>query len=130
MSDTPEVVEALQSVVDYCRFSQGLANEGVTPEAAKTADRVSAAVGLARAYQDVADRLEERLADATPRDAEKEAKLLSRMLFESRERVEMAADMVEARTGQLDGWGRRLVAEIDAYRDSRGWSRDGFGGER
>lgn len=119
MSDTPEVAAALQTVVNYCRVSEMLAGEGVIPEA----------VGLARAYQDVADRLEERLGDATPRDADKEAKLLSRLLFESRERVDMAGDVVEAQTGKRDEWARRLVAEIDAYRASRGWSPDGFGRE-
>lgn len=58
-----------------------------------------------------------------------EAQRLSRILWESRERVEMAADVVERRTGQRDDWGRRLVAEIDAYRAEQGWSPDGFGGE-
>ncbi len=58
-----------------------------------------------------------------------DAKLLSRLLFESRERVEMARDMVEGRSGQRDEWARRLVDEIDAYRAERGWSPHGFGGE-
>jgi len=58
-----------------------------------------------------------------------DAQLLSRLLFESRERVEMAADMIERRAGQPDEWGRRLVAEIDEYRASRGWSPHGFGNE-
>jgi hypothetical protein len=61
--------------------------------------------------------------------AVKDVRLLSRLLFESRERVEMARDMVESRTGQTDEWARRLVAEIDEYRAARGWSPHGFGGE-
>jgi hypothetical protein len=113
------VTAALRSVVDYCRLSESFAGEGMSPEAA----------GLARAYKDVADRLDERLARAPSAD-DTDAPLLSRLLFESRERVEMAADMVERRTGQTDDWGRRLVAEIDAYRAGRGWSPNGFGGER
>jgi hypothetical protein len=44
------VREALTSVVSYCRYSEQMAGEGVIPEA----------VGLARAYKDVADRLEDR----------------------------------------------------------------------
>jgi hypothetical protein len=58
-----------------------------------------------------------------------DAARLSRMLFEARERVDMARDMVEIRTGKTDEWARRLVAEIDAYRAERGWSPHGFGGE-
>jgi hypothetical protein len=126
--DSPDVVAALQSVVDYCRLSERLAGEGLPPEVAETADRTSAAAGLTRAYKDIADRLEERLAHAAPADAE-QARLLSRLLFESRERVDMAGDIVESRSGKRDEWARRLVAEIDAYRDSRGWSPHGFGGE-
>lgn len=56
-------------------------------------------------------------------------RLLSRILFEARERVEMSADVVERQSGREDGWGRRLVAEIDDYRERRGWPPDGFGGE-
>ncbi|MFJ1539220.1 hypothetical protein ACIODS_11825 [Micromonospora chalcea] len=63
--------------------------------------------------------------------AQSEAALLSRMLFEAREQAEMFADLIERQTG---GGGmtqaRRLVREIDAYRAARGWSPDGFGGER
>jgi hypothetical protein len=55
--------------------------------------------------------------------------LLSRLLFEARERSEMLADIVEIRTGRPDATGRRLVEEIDAYRARRGWSPHGFGGE-
>lgn len=54
---------------------------------------------------------------------------LSRMLFESREAVEMYADIVTARTGQEPAQLRRLVAEIDAYRAERGWKPHGYGGE-
>jgi hypothetical protein len=54
---------------------------------------------------------------------------LSKMLFEARERSEMFTDIVEGQTGKRDEWGRRLVAEIDAYRAERGWSPHGFGGE-
>lgn len=116
--ESPDAVAALQSVVDYCRFSERLAGEGVIPEA----------VGLARAYKDIADRLDERLA-RSPSPTGGDARLLSRLLFESRERVEMARDMVEHRSGKTDDWARRLVGEIDAYRARRGWSPHGFGGE-
>jgi len=58
-----------------------------------------------------------------------DTRLLSRLLFEAQERVEMACDSVEHRTGQRDEWAHRLLAEIKAYRDSRGWSPHGFGGE-
>jgi hypothetical protein len=44
--------EALTSVIAYCRTSEGFAEAGISGEA----------IGLARAYKDVADRLEERLA--------------------------------------------------------------------
>jgi hypothetical protein len=118
--DTAAVTAALRSVVDYCRLSESMAGE--SPENPY-------AVGLARAYKDVADRLDERLARSTPALDDPNAKLLSRLLFESRERVEMARDMVEHRTGSTDEWARRLVGEIDAYRERRGWSPHGFGGE-
>jgi hypothetical protein len=113
-----DVSDALQSVVDYCRLSESMAGESTLPEA----------VGLARAYKDIADRLDERLAREEPSRVDDE-RLLSRLLFESRERVEMHVDMVENRSGQRDDWGHRLVQEIDQYRDSRGWSRHGYGGE-
>jgi hypothetical protein len=75
----------------------------------------------------LADRIESVTARVV--DPDKDARLLSRLLFESRERVEMARDMVEGQSGQRDEWARRLVDEIDAYRASRGWSPHGFGGE-
>jgi len=43
--------EVLASVISYCRFSQEMAGQGVG----------EAAVGLARGYQDVADKLQEQL---------------------------------------------------------------------
>lgn len=58
-----------------------------------------------------------------------DAARLSRMLFEARERAEMARDMVEAQTGQTDVWARWLVRDIDEYRAEQGWSPHGFGGE-
>jgi hypothetical protein len=54
---------------------------------------------------------------------------MSRVLFMVRESLDMWRDVVEIRTGQRDDHTRRLVALIDAYRSSRGWSPDGFGGE-
>lgn len=54
---------------------------------------------------------------------------LSRLLWHARERVEMAADSVEHSTGREDMHGRRLVADIDAFRAAQGWSPNGFGGE-
>ena len=114
--DSEAVRAALRPVVEYCRLSESIAGEGTSPEAA----------GLARAYKDVADRLDARLASGVD---DPDAKLLSRLLFESRERVEMARDMIEHRTGSTDDWARRLIGEIDAYRERRGWSPHGFGGE-
>lgn len=58
-----------------------------------------------------------------------DAARLSRILFEARERVEMALEVVEIQSGQVDTWGRRLRDEIDEYRAERGWSPHGFGGE-
>ena len=66
--------------------------------------------------------------NAEPLTSDERARL-SRMLFEARERVEMSADTVELQVGKPDIWGRRLVAEIDAYRAEQGWSPHGFGGE-
>lgn len=54
---------------------------------------------------------------------------LSRLLWAAREIAEAHADIVEARAGKPDVYGRRLVAEIDAYRAEQGWSPNGFGGE-
>lgn len=54
---------------------------------------------------------------------------LSRMLWDAREIAEMYADVVEARMGRLDVHSRALVMRIDIYRQSRGWSPDGFGRE-
>lgn len=55
---------------------------------------------------------------------------LSRLMFEAREIVDMFRDLVEGRVGRQDEWSRRVIAEIDTYRASRGWSPDGFGGEQ
>lgn len=54
---------------------------------------------------------------------------LSRLLFEARERIDMAGDMVERVTGQSDTHARTLVKEIDEFRVAQGWSPNGFGGE-
>lgn len=54
---------------------------------------------------------------------------LSKLLFESRELIEMFTDVVEARAGKPDTWGRRVVREIDQYRAEQGWSPHGFGEE-
>lgn len=58
-----------------------------------------------------------------------EAARLSKMLFSARESIEMWADVVESQTGKESNHERRLVAEIDAYREERGWSPHGFGRE-
>lgn len=58
-----------------------------------------------------------------------EAARLSRLLFAAREEIAMWADVVEVRTGQPARHTRQVLAEIDAYREERGWSRYGFGGE-
>jgi len=54
--------EVLRSVIGYCRYSQELAGSGGGGDLA---------VGLARGYQDVADKLQERLdaLDAAGRSA-------------------------------------------------------------
>jgi hypothetical protein len=57
-----------------------------------------------------------------------DAARLSKLLFESREAVEMWADTVEHFASQ-DGYLRQLVQQIDEYRQERGWSSGGFGGE-
>ena len=54
--------DVLQTIIGYCRLSQELAEEGVGPEAD----------GLARAYADVADRLQQRLDALTARSAQAE----------------------------------------------------------
>jgi hypothetical protein len=55
--------------------------------------------------------------------------LLSRLLWDAREIVEMFEDIAERRTRKPNEWTRRLITDIDAYRAGRGWSPDGFGGE-
>lgn len=55
--------------------------------------------------------------------------ILSRLLFEARESVEMLADIVEGQEGKPATHQRDLVARIDDYRFESGWSPDGFGGE-
>lgn len=60
---------------------------------------------------------------------EVDEKWLSRVLFESRELAEMLGDMVQSRTGRVDNWTRRHVAEVDTFRKEKGWSKGGFGGE-
>jgi len=60
-----------------------------------------------------------------------ESARLSKLLFDSRDVVEMYADVVQARMTGVDPENlRRLVADIDAYRAERGWSPNGFGGEQ
>lgn len=59
---------------------------------------------------------------------------LSKILFSSREALEMYADVVEARVHRVDRHLRRLVAEIDEFRREQGWGPQaegmvGFGGE-
>lgn len=49
---------------------------------------------------------------------------LSRLLFESRELVDMLHDRTPG-----DTWASRVRDEIDTYRAQRGWSPNGFGGE-
>jgi hypothetical protein len=44
--------DTLRAIIGYCRMAEGFASESTAPEA----------VGLARAYKDVADRLDTRLA--------------------------------------------------------------------
>jgi hypothetical protein len=54
---------------------------------------------------------------------------LSKILFSSREALEMYADVVEARVHRVDRHLRRLVAEIDEFRREQGWGpREGFVG--
>lgn len=58
------------------------------------------------------------------------SKVLSKLLFEARESLDMYADVVEARSGRKTPYLLELVARIDAYRAERGWSPNGFGGEQ
>jgi len=58
-----------------------------------------------------------------------DAAKMSKMLWSARESIEMWADVVEIRAGKPDVQNRALVAEIDEYRKSRGWSMYGFGNE-
>lgn len=53
----------------------------------------------------------------------------SKIFFMIRESLDMWREVVELRAGQHDEHNRRLVALVDAYRLSRGWSPHGFGGE-
>lgn len=50
---------------------------------------------------------------------------LSRLLWDAREMLDMAADQLERGVGPY----RDLVIQIDAYRARQGWSPNGFGGE-
>lgn len=59
-----------------------------------------------------------------------EAKKLSKLLFECRELISMHGGMVMAQTGMVSRWETRVVKEVDDYRSEKGWSPDGFGGER
>lgn len=59
----------------------------------------------------------------------KESALLSRVLFEAREAIDMYGDITESQTGKEPVWLRRLRDEIDEFRESKGWSPHGFGGE-
>jgi hypothetical protein len=55
---------------------------------------------------------------------------ISRLLFCAREEIEMWADVVESRSGEIAESQRRTIREIDEYRAERGWSPHGFGGEQ
>lgn len=55
---------------------------------------------------------------------------LSRLLFESREIIDMYSDVIEARMGERDAWLDRVRDEIDELRRTQGWSPHGFGDER
>jgi hypothetical protein len=59
-----------------------------------------------------------------------EAQLLSKLLFEAREQIDMWGDVVAIRTGVQDNYTRGLRDRIDAYRADKGWSAGGFGGEQ
>lgn len=54
---------------------------------------------------------------------------LSKLLFMAREQIDMWADVVAARTGQRPEYIDSVRDCIDAYREERGWSQHGFGGE-
>ena len=62
--------------------------------------------------------------------AEAQSAELSKLLFEVREQIDMWADVVAARTGARPVYIDDLRDRIDAYRAARGWSPNGFGGER
>lgn len=55
---------------------------------------------------------------------------LSKMLYESREAIEMFSDMVEIRLGERDKYLDGIVRNIDEFREEKGWNPSGFGGEQ
>lgn len=54
---------------------------------------------------------------------------LSKLLFLSRESIEMFADIVESQSSKVAAHQRKLVNDIDDYRIEQGWNPHGFGGE-
>lgn len=54
---------------------------------------------------------------------------LSRMMFSAREYLDMYGDMMRTWGVDPTTGPHRIRDEIDAYRVSRGWNPDGFGGE-
>lgn len=57
------------------------------------------------------------------------AQAMSAMLFRCREHLSMWSDVVISQTGKVDPSLVALIAEVDGYRATQGWSPHGFGGE-
>lgn len=71
------------------------------------------------------------MSETAPDEESTEAAELSKLLWDAREALEKWADVVEYASGSDDASPpRRLVWRIERYRFKRGWSPDGFGGER
>lgn len=59
-----------------------------------------------------------------------EAARLSKMLWDAREQLDMWSDVVAKTVGKRPEGIDRLRHEIDQYRKEKGWSSNGFGGEK
>ena len=81
---------------------------------------------LAQIRAEVRASLERQQGGPSP---ESDARLLSRLLFEARELIDMYADVVSRSSGTPDAWSTRVRDEIDAYRANRGWNPNGYGRE-
>jgi hypothetical protein len=58
-----------------------------------------------------------------------EPTVLSALLFNARELLDMYGDTVFHMTDRKDPWVYGIRDQIDAYRAERGWPTNGYGGE-